>query len=140
MQNGILRLRPHHMICLQHYAGRGYDDAFAAHMDGIARRLGAGGILVELTDGDDDVCAKCPNLVGGLCLSQEKVDRLDARWLEASGLRIGNRLSWEEVCRVTAPLLASPALFRRICGECVWFSFCARLRRAAVRQESDGEA
>ena len=40
-----VRLRPHHLLCLLSYIGRGYSPAFSANMTRVARRLGAGGRL-----------------------------------------------------------------------------------------------
>ena len=57
-----VRLRPHHLLCVLTYVGRGYSPAFTANMTRIAGRLTAGE-AVELVDGPDDICAP---LLGGL--------------------------------------------------------------------------
>lgn len=51
-----VRLRPHHLLCLLSYSGRGYSPAFSANMTRVARRLGAGE-RVEIVEGPDDICA-----------------------------------------------------------------------------------
>ena len=37
----MMKLRPHHLLCLQKYTGRGYDGPFTAHMNELVRRLTA---------------------------------------------------------------------------------------------------
>lgn len=56
-----VRLRPHHLLCVLTYVGKGYSPAFTANMTRIARRLEASE-PVELVAGPDDICAP---LLGG---------------------------------------------------------------------------
>lgn len=51
-----VRLRPHHLLCVLTYVGKGYSPAFVANMTRIAGRLGAGE-AVEIVEGPDDICA-----------------------------------------------------------------------------------
>jgi uncharacterized protein len=51
-----VRLRPHHLLCLLTYAGKGYSEAFTAGFDAIVARLSQGTPVV-LVDGPDDICA-----------------------------------------------------------------------------------
>ena len=51
-----VRLRPHHLLCVLTYVGRGYSPGFTANMTAVAERLGAGEDI-ELVDGPDDICA-----------------------------------------------------------------------------------
>lgn len=50
-----IRLRPHHLLCLQTYAGKGYTPAFTANYDMIAARLSQGEDI-EIVEGPDDIC------------------------------------------------------------------------------------
>ena len=67
-----MQLRPHHILCIAHYEGKGYSEEFNIKMQAIIEALKSGGQF-ELTFGPDDLCASCPNLVGGICSSEEKV-------------------------------------------------------------------
>ena len=51
-----VRLRPHHLLCMLTYVGKGYSPAFIANMTSVAARLGAGE-EIELVAGPDDICA-----------------------------------------------------------------------------------
>ena len=131
MNDEILRLTPHHINCIQHYSGRGYDDAFTERMNEISSLLLDGSTVIELVSGKDDVCGSCPNFRGGSCLSAEKIDKLDENWLHAAGLSLGERLTWDDICLATLPLFSRPDLFRKFCGGCVWYGFCTRVRTFA---------
>lgn len=49
-------LRPHHLLCILTYAGKGYSPAFTANMTVIAGRIAAGE-TIEIVSGPDDICA-----------------------------------------------------------------------------------
>jgi hypothetical protein len=51
-----IRLRPHHLLCMLTYVGRGYSAAFTANYDAIAVRIGDGEAVLIVT-GPDDICA-----------------------------------------------------------------------------------
>ncbi|WP_227287708.1 MULTISPECIES: DUF1284 domain-containing protein [Alphaproteobacteria] len=50
-----VRLRPHHLLCILTYVGKGYSPGFTANMTRIAGRLSAGE-EVEIVAGPDDIC------------------------------------------------------------------------------------
>jgi hypothetical protein len=52
----MIRLRPHHLLCMLTYAGRGYTPRFTSGMDDLTHRLGSGE-EITLIDGPDDICA-----------------------------------------------------------------------------------
>lgn len=51
-----IRLRPHHLLCLLTYVGKGYGAAFIANYNAIAARIGDGED-VAVVAGPDDICA-----------------------------------------------------------------------------------
>ncbi|WP_439343967.1 DUF1284 domain-containing protein [Vacuolonema iberomarrocanum] len=51
-----IRVRPHHLLCLLTYSGKGYSPAFIANYDAIAARLSKGEDIV-IVCGPDDICA-----------------------------------------------------------------------------------
>ena len=55
-----IRLRPHHLLCLLTYIGKGYTPAFTANYDVVVARLNAGDDVL-VVDGPDDICAPMLN-------------------------------------------------------------------------------
>ena len=80
----VLHLRPHHLLCLQTFVGRGYSEEFVSQMTLVKKSLTSNPTLtIELTDGADDLCCHCPNCVDGVCTSDKPplFDRLTAEKL-----------------------------------------------------------
>ena len=48
-----VRLRPHHLLCLLTYVGKGYSPAFTANYDAIAMRIEQGEELLIVSGPDD---------------------------------------------------------------------------------------
>lgn len=124
-----MKLRPHHLLCIQKYTGKGYDAPFAANMNRLLCRLMAdpdGSIL--LTEGRDDVCAACPHMIDGYCASEEKVQRMDQGVLAACGLSCAQTGSWRALAQSASEMIFQTDRFDQICGDCQWFELCRDTR------------
>ena len=123
-----VRLRPHHLLCLLSYSGRGYSPAFSANMTRVAGRLGAGE-RVEIVEGPDDICAPLLGEADPHCrrAGATERDRMAARDL--------GRLPGVEA-RPGAGLVFAPGLVERwraafasgrirtACAGCQWVDLC----------------
>ena len=133
-----MKLRPHHLLCVQKYTGSGYDDAFAAGMEALIRRLSAcPDTAVTLVEGRDDVCAACPHMTGSRCASEEKVNRLDRGVLEACGFSAGETRSWSALARTARAQVLEKNTFEKVCGCCEWFELCRNTRRGWIDGKED---
>lgn len=56
----MIRLRPHHLMCILTYVGRGYTPAFVQNMNQIVEGIRQG-TDVCLVCGPDDICASLPD-------------------------------------------------------------------------------
>ena len=115
-----LHLRPHHLLCLQTFVGRGYSEEFVEHMTLVKRQLTANPLTpITLVSGADDLCAHCPNCVDGQCTSEKPAlfDRLVSDKLEQNPpstlIGIPNNL------RITEDILAA------CCPGCEWRGLCS---------------
>jgi len=90
-----LRLRGHHLVCLN-FLTEAFDSAFTALLREMRERALAGE-EVEVIEGVDELCSRCPMLADGACEFEEEVREMDADALEALGLRVGDRVRMEEV-------------------------------------------
>jgi uncharacterized protein len=52
-----IRLRPHHLLCMLTFAGKGYSPDFIANFDRITAQIASGNQTIELTFAPDDICA-----------------------------------------------------------------------------------
>jgi hypothetical protein len=69
-----IRLRPHHLLCMLTFVGKGYTAAFTENYIRIAARLSAGEDIL-VVEGPDDVCAPMLGEVDHHCLCDSVTDR-----------------------------------------------------------------
>jgi uncharacterized protein len=132
-----VRLRPHHLLCLLTYAGKGYSSAFVANYDLISKRL-SGGEDILVVDEPDDICAPLLNDDEPHCWRKSVRDR-DKQAAQDIG-RLLN-LSVSEGSR----LMLEPALIERMrarfahgetrsaCTGCEWFELCSTIAADTYR-------
>ncbi|TCL76992.1 hypothetical protein EDC14_1001277 [Hydrogenispora ethanolica] len=132
-----IRLRAHHLLCLQGFQGYGYSQGFTANLARIVAILDADpGTLVELVAENDDVCACCPH--AGVAGCQKDPDAaaairsMDAKILMRLNLEAGysasGRSLWD---RVNAAFKTRAAL-QGICGDCRWREQCLWYQKRAA--------
>jgi uncharacterized protein len=123
-----VRLRGHHLVCLQFFRGEGYSAAFVENLAGVIERSARTEALVVV--GADDVCAACPGLsADGTCVDpnagEPEVRRLDALACEVLGVLPGERLSLAEArVRLAADETAAARWRLEACGGCTWEAVC----------------
>ncbi|AVW90619.1 DUF1284 domain-containing protein [Celeribacter baekdonensis] len=124
----MIHLRPHHLLCLLTYAGKGYSADFVQNYDRIAARLSAGE-EIEIVDGPDDICAPLLTEDAPHCRRDSVVERdaLAARDVGALlGLEItlGVRLGIDaaRLTRLRAGFARGES--RLACLGCDWADLC----------------
>ena len=124
-ESPALRLRPHHLLCIPHFTGHGYNAAFTANMTAVTAQLSAHPETpVSLTTGCDDLCAACPHNTDGVCASQEKVTALDSAVLAACPLPAEHTAEWKSLAEAVRTNILQTEMFRQICSCCEWFDLC----------------
>lgn len=125
---GTVLLRPHHLLCLQTFRGKGYSPDFVRKMTEIHALVHAEPpAAIRLISGSDLLCGSCPNCEGGKCTS-EKPDRFDARVLEYTGLSAGSLLA-EGIFTPGIPAVTE-AILDACCPGCQWLSLCKEICRS----------
>ena len=122
----MVRLRPHHLLCLRHFQGQGYSPDFTRNMARISSAL-HGDIFqdVLIMQGADDLCAVCPHLsVSGLCEKEEQVSTYDSCTSQQFGVNGGVYEYRQLQKRIDKELTA--AMLGRICAGCAWLDICIR--------------
>ena len=121
-----LTLRPHHGMCLAFFEGKGYSDSFSAYMEQVLLRLFREDPTVRLLPKADVICSHCPNNMGGVCATAEKVDRYDRAVLEHCGLAAGDELPWSAFSKLVHDHILTAGKRPSICGNCEWNGICAK--------------
>lgn len=119
----IKNIRPHHLMCIEFFVGKGYSDEFTANMSRIIRSLAIDPLLT-VTANADGVCEKCPNMIDGACKTRDKVDRYDKAVLESIGALDGDREKYTELRKKVREKIIYSGKRESICGDCEWSELC----------------
>ncbi|MCX8292996.1 DUF1284 domain-containing protein [Phyllobacterium sp. 0TCS1.6A] len=129
-----VRLRPHHLLCMLTYVGKGYSEAFVDNYDRIIARLSAGEDVL-ICEGPDDVCGPLLVSADAHC-RRESVTVRDRNALREVGLLQGRPLAVGDTMRLDAGLLAAfrdafaKGATRSACGGCEWADLCSRVAKS----------
>ena len=120
-----MNLRPHHLLCIQKFTGHGYDADFTAHMKSIVSEVTENPeTQITVVQGCDDLCKMCPNHMGGVCTSLDKVTLMDSAVLRISSLAYEEQVPWKEAAGKARERIFATEAFQSICAGCQWFALC----------------
>lgn len=123
-----VRLRPHHLLCMLTFIGKGYTEAFTENYVRIAARLSEGEDIL-MVEGPDDICAPLLDEEDPHCWRKSVVDR-DNRARVAVEELLGVPAGPGAVICPDAVFLAkmrdafAAGEIRKACIRCEWSSLC----------------
>lgn len=127
----MLEIRPHHILCIFGWRGRGYDEQFTGNFNKIVDSLWqVKESELKLVAGADDVCRACPNYNFDQCRletdTQLSADAIDRRVLKRVDLKTGEIYRVKDLLSRVA-LDIRPAELISICDGCMWLElgWCA---------------
>lgn len=121
-------LRPHHVLCIAHFIGRGYSKAFTHNMARVITLLHKNDPPVLPVCGTDVLCAACPHNRNGLCEQHGKVRGYDTACLTLCGITENTPLRWSALTRLAHTRILDAGRLGEVCANCEWFSLCSSLR------------
>lgn len=124
-----LKVRAHHLLCLQGFQGHGYDDDFVAGMRAFLKAYESDQNLeFEVSADVDAICAPCPHRDDLVCRKDPDADRrikeTDRRVLAKLGLVAGVKANARILIGRVNAILKSKADVAEICGTCPWTAEC----------------
>lgn len=123
IKNEIL-LRPHHVLCIRFFEGKGYSSDFTKHMAETIERLAEPGRQVRLVDGEDEICRKCPNFGKDGCDQKEKVEGYDRRVIHMTNVSYGENMAFLRLQRLAEREIVEAGRLSEICRDCQWAAIC----------------
>ncbi len=120
-----IKLRGHHLLCLQGFQGYGYSEDFVLNMTRINEMRKSKDCTVTLTNESDDICSACPNLKNNLCENKkqnETIVKMDNEVL--SQLNMNNEYKSIELFDEVESTFDSIDNVKNICNECKWSDKC----------------
>lgn len=121
-----IKLRPHHLLCLRFFEGKGYSDEFTANMSSVKSSLEQPDPGIELVRSADIICGSCPNDLNGVCSSAEKVSRYDEAVLSLCGIDPSCGHSWSSLQDSVLEKIIVPDRLQEVCGDCQWSYICMK--------------
>jgi len=119
MNDDVLTVRAHHLVCLAHHAVHGGEHpTLPTLLDALRRDPDR---RVRVVIGPDDVCIPCPHWNGTTCTRREGMEERnrvkDAAFLERVGLVDGETRTARQLHQMIAHRVTSETL-RGICPTC----------------------
>ena len=126
-----IRLRPHHLLCLLTYVGKGYSPAFTANYDVIAGRLSRGEDIL-IVSGPDDICAPLlgepePHCWGESVVERDRLAARDVEDLLARPIKPGIHIDLDAQTLARMREAFSAGLTRNACQGCEWAGLCSQV-------------
>lgn len=128
----MLKIRPHHILCIRAYKESGYSNEFLIKMEKVIKEINAYNKFlniqskektkkVEIVYSTDSICESCPNKVDdNLCKSQEKVNLIDLKIINYFNIKEGI-YNYNELENLVYNNI-NEEIFDDICKSCEWYS------------------
>lgn len=122
-----IRIRAHHILCIQGFQGLGYSKEFTKNMTLITEKiLNNHSFFIKIIIGADSICKHCPHLSNGVCRmemgSLKFISSMDSLVLKKLNMEAGSVISSAQLKTLTGNL--SPKIIKEICGDCGWRNDC----------------
>lgn len=123
-----IRIRAHHLLCIQGFQGKGYSAQFVENMrQKIDFLHNNSSKKIRVIDEWDDICASCPHLEENICSespgAENKIKNMDIMAMSVLGLECGQEYFFENILdRIRENINLSH--LKQICGSCSWKNTC----------------
>ncbi len=124
-----IRIRAHHLLCIQGFQGKGYSAQFVENMRQKIDFLNnnPSSKKIQVIDEGDDICASCPHLEENICSesssAENRIKSMDIMTMNVLGLECGQEYLFEDILgRIREKISLSN--LNKICGPCSWKNAC----------------
>ncbi|MHC1604353.1 MAG: DUF1284 domain-containing protein [Candidatus Methanofastidiosia archaeon] len=120
-----MRIRAHHLLCMQGFQGYGYSNDFADNMTAIIKNMKSNPTL-EIVDECDVICSSCPHNIGKKCLAYpaQNAKKIDIQTLKKLNLKNGAKIKAQDVFLRVNKKIKTTSDTIDICGNCNWKEKC----------------
>lgn len=131
----IVKLRPHHLLCILTYIGKGYSEGFVANFNDIVKALNAGA-HIKLIKGPDDICAGCTPTSADYHCQDDDITEQDRQALTDI------KALFPDIIKENQPfILGKDAIIRlrqafaqkqirNSCQGCPWYDLCSEISQS----------
>ncbi len=126
----MLKIRAHHLLCIPRYYSGGYNKKFADNMKKICLLIRKNlDIKIKIIRKCDDLCAKCPNRKGNICVQTPTMQK----WVLGHDKKILNYLKLKENLIYKAKDIFNLSMNKidldiaKICNTCIFVKNCFKV-------------
>jgi len=120
----LIRIRAHHLLCIQGFQGYGYDHDFTMKMGEIIQILRSDpSPKIEIVSEADEICCICPNLVEKQCVDHFKIKKMDSYILNNTSLYEKQVLTFKTALLIINQELSIESI-GNVCDGCAWVDKC----------------
>lgn len=127
-ESGCIKIRGHHLFCMQGFKGYGYSSEFVANMRAVLESIKASPSKpLKLVSECDVICTACPHREQCALKSSFQAIRIrhmDSLVLKKLGMVEGAFIDAKSVFRLVNTKLKNPSDIEEICGNCRWRQKC----------------
>lgn len=138
--SSCLKIRAHHLFCMQGYQGYGYSDQFQANFEQIIKQIyTVPDLEVELIAAKDMICSYCPHNGKTDCQlaedSAQKIRSMDLKVLEKLNLNEGLKDKAQNLLQLTKTKIKTYYDIQEICGNCRWEEKCLWVQKLLINNK-----
>ena len=133
-----IKFRPHHLLCMLTYKGKGYTDAFTDNFDKLMERLNAQPTELEICKGPDDICAPrlCdPTDTNCHCYNDDLTETDEKALADIKKIDGLKDLDYAKMIYLTPDLIKElrasykTNAIRTACEGCEWVDLCSEIAK-----------
>ncbi|HML06009.1 MAG TPA: DUF1284 domain-containing protein [Methanobacterium sp.] len=123
-----MKIRAHHLLCMQGFQGYGYSEEFSQNMSKIIQNLKSNKEQkIEITVDLDVICKCCPHKKNKICkniISNWMIKRVDKKVIGKLKIDYSTEISFKEIISLTNHVFKTHDDLKGICSSCLWKEKC----------------
>ena len=123
-----MKIRAHHLLCMQGFQGQGYSREFNENMSKVIRILKSNPEQeIKIVEECDAICKYCPHNKNMRCkniISNWMIKQMDRNVIKKLKIDSGTPKSAESIIALTNEIFKTQKDIKEICGNCGWKEKC----------------
>ncbi|HOP74337.1 MAG TPA: DUF1284 domain-containing protein [Bacillota bacterium] len=133
-----IKIRAHHLLCLQGYQGYGYSESFVVNLERIRDlMITSPDLEVQVVAEEDIVCSCCPFRCEAGCQkdqdSSHRIRSMDLKILEKLHLISGMKCRAQNLLKLVEATFKTYSDIQDICGHCQWEEKCLWYQKFLIK-------
>jgi len=134
-----LKIRAHHLLCIQGFQGHGYSREFEENMWNIIENIdNVSSIYLKIISKCDDICYKCPHNQDESCTesteSNNRIVKMDEAVLKKIGINEGFIEKSSVIFEKVNSVFKNINNLQEVCSNCSWHAQCLYYQKISSKK------